>query len=160
LGGIENRFHHKNRYFVKSIGAIFNYMCRTFKKLQIWLVGVESTLKVGIIEIGWHESCSPQRFIVDEWLLLSLLEATFSRGSTKSLVVLWSWKFSISKYCKTSFSIGVQTGSYKGFHVLNHDQSLHQKNPVSICIFDSPFSMLISTYYCSTTCRVARPSCP
>jgi hypothetical protein len=64
-------------------------MCaRPLQKVQIWLVGVESTVKAGISKIVLCKSCSSQRFIIDEWSLPLVSGATFSKDSTKSLVVL------------------------------------------------------------------------
>jgi hypothetical protein len=49
---------------------------------------VESIIKVGIIEIILCELCSPQKIIIDEWLLPSISKVAFSINSTRSLVVL------------------------------------------------------------------------
>jgi hypothetical protein len=62
------------------------------QKVQIWLVGVESTIKIGIIEIIWHELCSLQRFIVNDRTLLLVSEVVFLEDSTKYLVVFWNYK--------------------------------------------------------------------
>jgi len=40
-------------------------------------MGVESIIKVGITVIIWRESCSPQKFIIEDWLLPSVSEITF-----------------------------------------------------------------------------------
>jgi hypothetical protein len=64
-------------------------MCaRALPKVQIWLLGVESIVKAGISKIVSCKSCSSQRIIVDEWSLPSVSGTTFSKDSTKSLVVL------------------------------------------------------------------------
>jgi hypothetical protein len=59
---------------------------------------------------------------------------------------------------KKSFLVGVQTWPHKGFmFVITTNHSI-EWILVLVCIFGSPFSMLILTSYCSTTCKVARPS--
>jgi hypothetical protein len=56
------------------------------QKMQIWLVGVELIIKVSITKIILHGSCSLQRFIVEEWSLLLILEATFFEDFAKSSI--------------------------------------------------------------------------
>jgi hypothetical protein len=97
LGGIKNWFNHKNRYLVGFMRVVSNYMCKTFTKKQIWLIGVELIIKVDIIKIVWCESCSMQRFMVEEWSLLLVSKVAFSRNSTEFSIVFWNWKFSISR---------------------------------------------------------------
>jgi hypothetical protein len=60
-------------------------------------MGVELIVKVSIIKIIWRESCSLQKFIIEKWSLSLVLEVAFSGNSTKSSIVMWSWKFSISR---------------------------------------------------------------
>jgi hypothetical protein len=53
-------------------------------------VGVESIIKVGITEIVQCESCSSQKFIVEEWSQLLVSKTTFSGDFAKFSIVFWS----------------------------------------------------------------------
>lgn len=103
-----------------------------------------------------------------EWSLPLVLEATFSRDSIRSLVVLLRWKFSISKvrilgatiswYQKTSFPVRVQTWPHKGSTSIVMTIRSIEWILMLVHISSSPFSMLILTSYCSATSKVTRPS--
>jgi hypothetical protein len=70
------------------MGAISYYVCGTLQKMQIWLVGMELIIKMSITKIILRGSCSLQIFIVEEWSLPSILEATFFGNFTESLIDL------------------------------------------------------------------------
>ncbi len=61
-------------------------------------------------------------------------------------------------YRKTSFSRGVQTWPNEGSTFVIMTNRSIKSILVSICISNSPFSMLILTTYYFATCRVAKPS--